>query len=343
MALPNYVKFQRGSLVAYNRLSVKDENTLYFIYDANDESKGTLYLGTRLIGSVGGSGGVNNLSELSDVIVSSAQTGDFLVLNSEGKWTSTSASGVAQAILESGGNFVSIDEAEFQFNAVSGNLEIKGYADAANGLVPTKSTTGISWTSLPPDLSTEVANLKTELSASTTAIQSIQAELSAVDGKISTAIANANHLTYEVVSDLSAVTAENVIYLYNDGNGSVNNNYKEYLLTNGNLEEIGSTAIDLSQYATVTSVTALETTVGTLSTAVNAIDTRLTATESALSALTTSVNALQNDFVLTTTFNAVVGDLTRVNGTLNNLTSTASIEETLVDIYDRLTWQEISE
>jgi hypothetical protein len=35
------------------------------------------------------------------------------VLNSEGKWTSTSASNVAQAILETGGNFVSIDEAEF--------------------------------------------------------------------------------------------------------------------------------------------------------------------------------------------------------------------------------------
>jgi hypothetical protein len=235
------------------------------------------------------SGATNKIATNSATPVLQASTS---YTDANGKWTSTSASGVAQAILESGGNFVSIDEAEFQFNAVSGNLEIKGYADAANGLVPTKSTTGISWTSLPPDLSTEVANLKTELSASTTALQSIQAELSAVDGKISTAIANANHLTYEVVSDLSAVTAENVIYLYNDGNGSTNNNYKEYLLTNGNLEEIGSTAIDLSQYATVTCVTALETTVGTLSTAVNAIDTRLTATESALNALTTSVNAL---------------------------------------------------
>jgi len=99
--------------LAYNRLSQKDENTLYFIYDTEDNSKGTLYLGTRLIGSVGGSGGVSNLSELSDVIVSNANTGDFLVLNSEGKWTSVSASEVAQAILSAGGNFVTVDENEF--------------------------------------------------------------------------------------------------------------------------------------------------------------------------------------------------------------------------------------
>ena len=33
MANPNYVKFQRGSIAQYNRLAVKDPNTLYFIYN----------------------------------------------------------------------------------------------------------------------------------------------------------------------------------------------------------------------------------------------------------------------------------------------------------------------
>ena len=44
-----------------------------------------------------------------------------------------------------------------------------------------------------------------------------------------------------------------------------------------------------------------------------------------------------------THFNSVVGDLTLVNGEKNNLNSDASITETIIDIYDRLTWQDISE
>ena len=332
MALPNYVKFQRGTLVAYNRLSQKDENTLYFIYDAEDETKGTLYLGARLIGSVGGSGGVNNLSELSDVLVSEARTGDFLVLNSEGKWTSTSASGVAEAILSAGGQFIEIDEDEFTLNPVNSNkLELKGYSTAATGLVPTKGSTGITWVSLPPDLSSRVGNLETSLNASTTAISQIQTELAAVDGKITNAIASANHLSYQVVNDLSAATAENVIYLYDNGSVEVNNHYEEYLLTNGSLERIGSTAIDLSQYATVTAVSVLDTRVGNLETTVGS--------------LTTAVSTIQTNmgnFVLTSTFNAVIGDLSSVNGTLNNLNADDSIADTLIDIYDRLTWQEMT-
>ena len=347
MAIPNYVKFQRGTLLAYNRLATKDDNTLYFIYDANDSSKGSLYLGSRLIGSVGGSGSVNNLSELSDVIVNNANTGDFLVLNSEGKWTSVSAADVAEAILNAGGNFVSIDTNEFQFNAVDGSLELKGFSNATAGFMPVKSTSGvISWVSPPPDLSTAVTNLTTAVYINTTAISAIQGELSNVDGKISAAIANANHLTREIINDLSAATADNVIYMYPNGASSATNNiYDEYMIINGHLERTGSTDVDLSQYASITAVNALTTAItavqGDLSNYV------LAATFTAVvNPLTTAVAALQNslnNYVLTTTFTAVVGNLGTVNGVLNNLDATASIAETLVDIYDRLTWQEISE
>ena len=109
MPLPNYVKFQRGSLTAYNRLSQKDENTLYFVYESPSSSTGSLYLGDKLISNNVGGSGVNNLSELADVIVTGAQTGDFLVLNSEGKWTAVSAADVAAAIQAAGGSFISID------------------------------------------------------------------------------------------------------------------------------------------------------------------------------------------------------------------------------------------
>ena len=48
----NYVYFQRGSKTAYNALKNAgriDNNALYFIYDSEDSSTGSLYLGTKLI------------------------------------------------------------------------------------------------------------------------------------------------------------------------------------------------------------------------------------------------------------------------------------------------------
>ena len=352
MALPNYVKFQRGTLVAYNRLAQKDENTLYFVYESSNSTTGSLYLGDKLISNNVGGSGVNNLSELADVIVNGARAGDFLVLNSEGKWTSISAADVAQAILSAGGNFVDIDENQFQFNA-NGKLELKGYNNATAGLVPVKSTTGISWTSLPPDLSSNVGNLESSLQAANTAITAMQTELQAVDGKILEAVSSANHLTYEIIGDLNAVTANNVIYLHMAENTATNNIYNEYMLINGSPEIIGSTNIDLSQYVTSatfasldTRVTNLEPVVGNLSTTATALTTAVASLTTATAGLRTDLNALSavtNNFVLVATFNAVVGDLSTVNSVYNTLNSDDSVSDTLIDIYERLTWQEISD
>ena len=363
MALPNYVKFQRGSLVSYNRLRTKDADTLYFIYDAEDQTRGTLYLGDRLIGGVGGEGGASNLSELSDVIVSAAQTGDFLVLNSEGKWTSTSASGVAQAILEAGGNFIDIDEAEFQFNTVNGKLELKGYTEAATGLMPIKSASGIVWQSPAPDLSSRVGNLETGLSSAQTDIGTLQTQMSGVPNQIAVAINNVAHLKYKVISDLSAATKENTIYLYSNGSSDAQNRYSEYMLIDGQLELIGMVGVDLSDYMTTEDIeaalnakadaadlSALQTRVGTLETSVSNLNTTVSNLSSTVSTLQTNVTNLSNkidsfedDYVLTTTFNSVVGNLNLVNGIKNNLNADASISDNLIEIYDRLTWQEISE
>ena len=354
MALPNYVKFQRGTLVAYNRLSQKDENTLYFVYTSSTATTGSLYLGDKLISNNVGGSGVNNLSELADVIVTGANTGDFLVLNSEGKWTSVSASGVAQAILNTGGNFVTIDENQFQFNAVNGQLELKGYSNATAGLVPVKGQNGLDWVSLPPDLSSDVGDLESSLQAANTAISAMQTELQAVDGKISQAVANANHLTYEIINDLQAMTADNVIYLHSSSTTSVNNIYQEYMLINGNPEVIGSTNIDLSQYVTSATFSSLESRVSDLEPVVDSLITATNSMSSDIGSLTTAVASLRSDldnlspvtgnnFVLVSTFNAVIGDLTAVNGVFNNLQTDDSIAETLEDIYERLIWQEISE
>jgi di/tripeptidase len=119
--------------------------------------------------------------------------------------------------------------------------------------------------------------------------------------------------------------------LYTNGSTSGNNIYDEYLLTNGNLERIGSTNIDLSQYATSASMAALDTRVGSLETSVSNLQTTVN-----------NLSALTSDYVLVSTFNAVVGDISTVNGVYNDLNSDDSITETLIDIYDRLTWQEMN-
>jgi acyl-CoA synthetase (NDP forming) len=134
------------------------------------------------------------------------------------------------------------------------------------------------------------------------------------------------------------------------------------MLVNGNLEVIGSTNIDLSQYVTSATfatlesrVSDLEPVVSNLVTTTESHTTAIAGLSTATAGLTTATAGLRTDldnlilaassgtYVLLTTFNAVIGDLTAVNGVMNNLQSDDSIAETLEDIYERLTWQEISE
>lgn len=90
----NYVKFMRGSQDLYNSLQVKDQDTLYFVYNndqANDigEPTGKLYLGNRLISSSSSNiGGDITLADISDVVFDAGLAdGDFLVYDeAENKW-----------------------------------------------------------------------------------------------------------------------------------------------------------------------------------------------------------------------------------------------------------------
>ena len=64
-----FVKFSRGLLSAYNNLSRKDPDTLYLVYESNESTSGSLYLGSKLISSVG-SVIPTSLNDLSDVSIS---------------------------------------------------------------------------------------------------------------------------------------------------------------------------------------------------------------------------------------------------------------------------------
>ena len=76
----NYVKFQRGSQEAYDALKEAgklDENTLYFIYSADNSSVGALYMGNRIISGGDITIASANLDDLADVIVKGAGTNSF--------------------------------------------------------------------------------------------------------------------------------------------------------------------------------------------------------------------------------------------------------------------------
>lgn len=72
------------------------------------------------------------------------------------------------------------------------------------------------------------------------------------DSAIATAVANASHLKRAIVEVLPEVEEadENTIYMVGTGAGSEDSAYEEYMLINGAFEKIGSSAVDLTNYAT---------------------------------------------------------------------------------------------
>ena len=76
------------------------------------------------------------------------------------------------------------------------------------------------------------------------------------DSAITTAVANADHLKREIVSALPEVEEadEHTIYMVGTGTGSQQSSYIEYMLINGGFERIGTSDVDLTNYALKTYV-----------------------------------------------------------------------------------------
>lgn len=76
------------------------------------------------------------------------------------------------------------------------------------------------------------------------------------DSAIATAVANADHLKREIVESLPEVELadENTIYMVGTGAGTEDSVYEEYMLINGGFEKIGSSEVDLTNYALKTYV-----------------------------------------------------------------------------------------
>lgn len=82
----NYVKFFRGTPNAFEKLAVKNNDTLYFISET-DEAKGSLYLGSKLI-----SGNISSINDLEDILVDDLLTKNQILAydDEQEKWVNKS-------------------------------------------------------------------------------------------------------------------------------------------------------------------------------------------------------------------------------------------------------------
>ena len=95
----NYVKFMRGTQALYDSLAIKDQDTLYFVYQNASAETGKLYLGNKLIsGSSFNPSGDISLNDVADILINdeTLADGDLLVYDAnEDKWVNAS---VAEAL-----------------------------------------------------------------------------------------------------------------------------------------------------------------------------------------------------------------------------------------------------
>lgn len=248
----NYVKFQRGTLKAYNsqvNRNLIDNNTLYFVYESAAATSGQLYLGKKLISGVGTGTSVTKLSELKDVIATTAENGSFLVCNAEGKWEATTLNDVASLIANQ--LQINVNTNTFEFVEVSGQnpeLNLLGFNSATQGSYAKVGDDGkLKW--IKPDkdfdvIAQEVGNLQTTIAG--------------LDTVIANKIAQANHLTYKKVSSLDEIKEANTIYLV-PKEGSENDTYTEYMFIDSKVEHLGTfNNGDLSGYVTTEQLQAVD-------------------------------------------------------------------------------------
>lgn len=99
----SYVKFLRGTESAFNKLTTKDNDTLYFIYNSEDASKGSLWLGNKQIitGTSGGSTTTElDLGDLKNVLISEIKDKDILSYDAiSGKWVNRSIDGIVAEVM----------------------------------------------------------------------------------------------------------------------------------------------------------------------------------------------------------------------------------------------------
>lgn len=245
--MANYVKFQRGSEQAYNNLAVKNQDTLYFVYNGSDSTTAKLYLGNKLLSGIGEGTAVTSLSALEDVLITGTPPAGSFLVYTDGKWVNKSVSAVAKMIAAEQSLGIKINTNQFKFDVATGNLELVGFSNAASEAIAFKGADGkLSWGTpkIISDISTNLNNLNTNL-----------------ESIINEKIAAMNHLVFKKVDSLDDAIDNNTIYLVPNPDATIQNSYSEYLVVDGEPELLGNVntgEINLDGYATVESLTNLE-------------------------------------------------------------------------------------
>ena len=288
----NYVKFQRGSLAAYQTLLNAgriDDNTLYFIYPEADASVGALYMGERIIS--GGDIVLESayLDDLKDVVVAGAGTNSFLVRDGE-QWVAKSLEDVVNLIAGSMGANVEFDSNQFIADDL-GVINLLGFAEAETNAHLVKDENGkVAWvkpdTSAVDTLNETVEQLGKDLDALEAAVGTEAAgdgiygllnekanaadvyTKTETDKAIGDAVADAAHLKREIYDTVELAeqavatygeAAGEYIYMVKKADSISGNYYDEYMAfkdENGfwQLERVGDWGVDLSEYAKTTDV-----------------------------------------------------------------------------------------
>lgn len=309
-----FVKFQRGTQAQYNRLknasggSRLEADALYFIYDSTKpEDGGLLYLGDVLIGGTGSAVGASSLNDLTDIDLSGVTLLDGMILqynNTSHKWEPVAKSELLPSV-NSGTKTDSetgvAAAARIDSNPLEGDIVfVDGVPYIYNGN---------SWQTLVgQDIEDRVASLETQMQA--------------IDGKILTAVNNAQHLKYQVVTSLPSVAdaTVNTVYLVGDSSTIGDNKYQEYLLVNSSFEQIGTFDTDLSGYVTTSD---FNTAIGNLEDDISDLQSNL------------------GNYVLISTYNSEVGNISDLRSATgdNNIT----IVDALVELDSHLTWNELKD
>ena len=259
-----FVKFSRGLISSYNALVTKDPDTLYLVYETSNSENGLLYLGNKLISTVGNNSSMS-LSDLADISLSGAlEDGMLLQYNAhtagqvgeEGKWEAVSLSDVISELPDAN-NRISIEESlndiespkdkdiavigEQAYIYSNGDWIKLTDSNLINRVIileekvgnPADEIQGIAATGLYKDIADLKNNVYTK-------------------EEIAEQIAAVNHLQYKIVSDINDIdlTSEerdNTVYLVPKDN-SINDGYNEYFVINNSLEKIGSWDVNLDNY-----------------------------------------------------------------------------------------------
>lgn len=257
-----FVKFSRGLISQYNNLAQKDSDTLYLVYENANSETGLLYLGNKLISSVGTDS--INLSNLTDISMPAELEDGMLLqyINTTGKWEARPLEDVLSDY-EGTGSSSSIPVVD-SLDSIS-NPHENDIAIAGTELF---IYDGSEWQPLTvSNLEDRVSNLETKVGVeadgqsgqvATGLYKKLEDLRSDLQTEITNSIANAQHLRYQVVNEISEIdltneeATQNTVFLVPKSveDAQADDGYNEYLVNNGVLEKIGSWDADLTNYVT---------------------------------------------------------------------------------------------